>query len=142
MKSKNILAWALTFVLICLPLITFTSCGDYDYEPIAQESIIGTWTTTALKIDGKWVDVSKAANSDLSSNITFYANGTNKGTYRSWGSLGTGNGIWELSDNTITIYANNEVYITLKKLIINGKNVMSGTMVRGKSSTEFLGKKQ
>ena len=29
MKSKtNLLAWALAFVLICLPLATFTSCGD------------------------------------------------------------------------------------------------------------------
>ena len=29
MKSKtNLLAWALTFVLICLPLATFTACGD------------------------------------------------------------------------------------------------------------------
>lgn len=29
MRSKtNILAWALTFVLICLPLATFTACGD------------------------------------------------------------------------------------------------------------------
>lgn len=29
MKSKtNLLTWALAFVLICLPLATFTSCGD------------------------------------------------------------------------------------------------------------------
>lgn len=29
MRSKtNFLAWALTFVLICLPLATFTACGD------------------------------------------------------------------------------------------------------------------
>lgn len=137
MKSKNILTWALTVVLICLPLTTFTSCGDYDYDPIDQESVIGTWVTTALNIDGKWVDVSKPANSKLSSNITFYADGT----YRSGGAHGTGYGKWELSGSTITIYANDEVYITLKKLTINGNN-MSGTMVQGKSSTNFVGKRK
>lgn len=131
----------LAIVMVALCAITFTSCSDDDDNKsgISTSDVVGTWVTTSFQADnGTWVDLSNP----LYSKLKAYASFNSDGTYKGWGSLGTGTGTWKLKGNTLTTYVEGEVYITYKNIVLDG-NKMSGTMVDDEGeSRAFKAEKQ
>lgn len=133
---KKILS-ILTIVAVTMCAFSFVSCSNDDDDNLSTADVVGTWMTTSVQIDGKWVDLT----SSLYESQRAYANFKSDGTYVGWGSLGNGSGTWKLEGRTLTTYVSGKVYITYSNIVLNGSE-MSGTMSQGSTSMNFKAKKQ
>lgn len=133
---KKILS-ILTIVAVTMCAFSFVSCSSDDDDNLSTADVVGTWMTTSVQIDGKWVDLT----SSLYESQRAYANFKSDGTYVGWGSLGNGSGTWKLEGRTLTTYVSGKVYITYSNIVLNGSE-MSGTMSQGSTSMNFKAKKQ
>ena len=92
-------------MMLIASLIGFVSCSDdkFDYP---EENLLGTWSITHVKSNGKWSDVTGPAFADLAASITFFKDGSYYGT----GYFGDGGGTYVAKGKTITTYVDGEVY--------------------------------
>ena len=128
---------SIMFVAI-VAMVAFSACSSDDDEvKLADDSVVGTWTTTSVEVNGKWIDVTQFPYTDYAASATFY----DDGTYYGRGALGTGSGTWKKKGYTITTYVDGEVYIIYKVSSLT-ENTMEGTMTMKETSMNFKAKKQ
>lgn len=129
--------------MLLLATICFVlpACSDDDDELDAgiKENIVGTWSGTAAKIDGSWIDITVYPfSSKLGFSATFYDNGT----YYGKGAFGTGAGTYAIKGKTIETYVNGELYLkynvkemtssTAELTIVDGDDTLDVRVVKTK----------
>ena len=128
-------------LLLATIFIVLPGCSDDKDEPGGgiKENIVGTWTGTAAKIDGKWIDITKYPyNTRLGFSATFY----DDGTYYGKGAFGTGSGTYKIKGNTIETYVGGNLYLkyevkemtssTAELTIIEGNSTLDVKVVKTK----------
>lgn len=88
--------------------VAFTGCSKDDENSFkyGMDAIYGKWTSTAIKSDGNWIDVSDPLFAKYRVSATFNSDGT----YYGEGALGTGSGTYKAKGDTITTYVDGKEY--------------------------------
>lgn len=105
-------------VILIFTLITALLSGckkdddaNFDYP---LETLYGTWSGTAVEIDGSWLDITTYPYTDLGFSIEFNSDGS----YYGRGAFGDGGGTYKAIGSTVTTYIDGEMYAkyTIKSL--------------------------
>ncbi len=82
-----------------------------------MSDVYGTWDGIAVKVDGKWIDITdKYYYDDFQFSITFYEDGK----YYGKGFFGTGSGTYKADGNVIYTYVGGKSYMNYR--IVSLKN--------------------
>ncbi len=100
-------------LLIATIFMALPGCSDEENENnepngIIQDNITGTWEGTAVKIEGKWIDISNSANT---LHWAFTATFNDDGTYNGTGTFGNGNGTYKIFGRVIETYVDGKLFL-------------------------------
>lgn len=92
------------FLLLAAVVLTlgFAACSDDDDKGFAYDmkTLYGTWSGSAVKIDGQWIDITSALMSKYHFSATFHEDGT----YYGEGYFGTGTGTYKAVGKNVITY--------------------------------------
>lgn len=130
------------FLLLCATSVfVLSSCSSDDDEfAYPMESLYGTWDGTAVKMDGRWLDITSYWYEDLQFSITFY----NNGNYYGRGYFGTGSGTYKAEGNYIYTYVGGKPYYNyrIKSLSNNNAELVMYNPDKPSSSLEIKVKRR
>ncbi len=101
---------------VILTVTCLSSCSKEDFA-YPMSDVYGTWDGIAVKLDGKWIDITdKYYYDDFQFSITFYEDGK----YYGKGFFGTGSGTYKADGNVIYTYVGGKSYMNYR--VVSLKN--------------------
>lgn len=106
-------------LMLIMSVFVFAGCSsDEDEGGVKKSDVVGTWVTTEVFLGKRWIDL----NDKLYEDMICYATFRDDKTYKGWGRMGNGSGMWELKDGIISTYVDGWLFLTYSDIVFNGND--------------------
>jgi len=113
---KKIILLIALGVVTCFGLSSCEKADSWKFDYSQDVLCGGTWNGTAIKSEGKWIDITSYLYSKFQFSIKFNTDGTYYGS----GYFGNGSGTYKAYGKTIDTYVDGELFYTYQVISMTG----------------------